>query len=130
MSSSITNKKTTSFDAKLSTTDGATSTLFTYPMAASMSGVFAALVVGKRTGGVSGSAGDSAAFLLHGGAKRIAAGSVTGIGSTALQTSYSTKDQGTWGATWNVSGNNIIIQVAGAANNNVSWHGRIDVSVI
>lgn len=100
-----------------STTDATVTTVQTVATATDTSLLLRTRIVGRRTGGSAGSADDSAVFILTAVIKNIA-GTVT---VNALQTDYSATDQAAWAATLNVSSTNVLIQVNGDTNNNVSW---------
>ena len=74
-------------------------------------------VLGVRTGGASGSAGDSAFYQRTARFKNVA-GTVT---KHSLQTSYTSEDQATWDATFSVNGTDIEILVTGAVDNDIDW---------
>ena len=80
-------------------------------------------VVARRTGGSAGTAGDGASYRILGTFRRVSAGSATLIGS--LTADHTAESQGGWDATLTVSGNDVLVRVTGAANNNVSWYGII-----
>lgn len=75
-------------------------------------------VQARRTGGASGTAGDSAAYVLRGVFKMVA-GTLTQI-STTTQTILG-ESQAAWDATLVVSGSSIQIKGTGAASNNITW---------
>jgi len=72
---------------------------------------------GYRTGGSAGSAGDSACFTRTARIKNVA-GVVT---VNDLLSEYASQDQVAWGCTIVASGTNAVVQVTGAANNNIDW---------
>lgn len=74
-------------------------------------------VSARRTSGTSGAAGDSASYLIHALVKDIA-GTVSIVGQSILS---SFEDQAAWDVTFVVSGSDILLQVTGAANNNITW---------
>lgn len=73
-----------------------------------------AYVVGRRTGGSSGSAGDSAAYVIQALYK---GGSIIG----SINTVFSQESQAGWDATFAVGVGVINVQVTGAVNNDVYW---------
>lgn len=80
----------------------------------------------RRTGGVSGTAND-------GGSAEIV-GSFVHRGGVAVQigtttTVHSQFDQA-WTVTFTVSGNDVRVSVTGAASNNITWHGLLEVSQV
>jgi hypothetical protein len=103
--------------ATVNTTDATLTTLQTIATSTDTSMLVQAKIVARRTGGTSGAADDSAAYILTALVKNVA-GTVT---VNVLQTDYAAEDQVAWDATMNVSGTNVLIQVTGAANNSVTW---------
>ena len=78
---------------------------------------FFANVVARRTGGVGGTVGDSAAYLLHGLVKNIS-GTPTIVGQSILS---SFEDQAAWDVALVLSSSTILVQFTGAANNTIEW---------
>ena len=76
-----------------------------------------ARVVARRTGGTSGTAGDSAVYVRQVKVKNVA-GVLTLSG---IQSSTTFEDQASWNATFTISGTNVLVQVTGSNNNNVDW---------
>jgi hypothetical protein len=75
----------------------------------------------RWTGGSSGTAGDSATYIRTARIKNIA-----GVVTIAnLQSDYTSEDQNGWNGTITVSGTNALVQVTGAANNNITWVATI-----
>ena len=74
-------------------------------------------IVARRTGGTSGTNGDSAWYRLTGAYKNIA-GTLTGIGSPSL---IGGEDQAGWNVGFTNSGTSIVITVLGATNNDITW---------
>jgi len=74
--------------------------------------------VARRTGGASGTAEDGASYKIAATYKNVA-GTATIIG--AITTIYSNESQVGWDCTFNVSGATVLLQVTGAASNNVNW---------
>lgn len=111
----------------VATTDATPTTLATVPVATNTTAVITATVVARRTGGVSGTTGDGAGYSLWIVAKNIA-GTVTII---AQGKTFSGEDQPAWDAGGVASSTNIVVQVTGAAANNISWSlsGQIGGSV-
>ncbi len=85
------------------------------------------LVLAHRTGGVSGAAGDSAAYIRAACFKDIA-GTLSQVGTTAdLLTAES---QAAWDCTVDASGNSPRVRVTGAASNDVTWSCVVVESII
>jgi hypothetical protein len=78
----------------------------------------------RRTGGSAGAADDGAAYIVQGCYKTVT-GTVTLIG--AVNAAFTAESQAAWNATLAISGTNVIVQVTGAANNNVTWHATVRV---
>lgn len=103
--------------ATVSTTDATVTTIATVTVPPSTTMMIEARVVGRRTGGSSGTAEDGAAYVIYAAYKN-AAGTATEIGETAV---FTAEDQSGWNATLTPSGANVNITVKGAADNNVDW---------
>ena len=110
--------------ARVTTTDATPTTLFTYTTSGvvtvtnSMTYVIECDIIGNRTGGASGASGDVGVYKYRGIFKRIN-GVVTLMSETLVNTN---EDQAGWNVTSSISGTSILIQVTGAASNNISWH--------
>lgn len=100
-----------------STTDATATTIITIPTQTDQSLVIKALVSGRRTGGSAGTANDSYA------AERTLR--VKNDGGTvsiySVTSNFTSKDQNAFTCIFIVSGTNVLVQVQGAANNNLSW---------
>lgn len=101
-------------------TGGGTVVLETIPIAANSVMLLRSNVAGYRTGGTAGAVGDSAAYTRSARIKNIA-GVVT---INDLFSDFASADQVAWDATFIVSGSNILVQVNGAANNNIDWQSQ------
>lgn len=80
-------------------------------------------IVARRTGGSSGTTGDSAWYVLTGAYKNIS-GVLTGIGSPSL---IGGEDQAAWDVGFTNSGTEAVVLVTGAAGNDITWEGTISV---
>jgi len=76
-----------------------------------------ARVVARRTGGSSGTAGDSAFYILWGVFKDIS-GTVSLVGASILN---GAEDQAGWDLAFSISGSQVLVVGTGAANNNITW---------
>lgn len=99
------------------TTDDTATAVVTVAIPVTRTVLIEATVVGRRTGGTSGSTGDGAAYVLHCVAKNIA-GTVTIIDQSLT---FTGEDQAGWDVDAAVSGTTIEIQVTGAVDNTVTW---------
>lgn len=104
---------------RVATTDATPTALATIALDAFKTTQFQCWVTARRTGGVSGTAEDGAAYnvqvaykVVGGAATEIAAETLTVIG----------EDQAGWTVTWAPSAGNAVMSVTGAASNNVTWH--------
>jgi hypothetical protein len=79
------------------------------------------VVNARRTGGTAGANGDSAGYIGFATFKNIG-GVVTQVGTFTLNAK---EDQVGWNVTLAISGTNILVQVTGAVNNNISWHSFV-----
>lgn len=109
---------------KSSTTDATATTLLTIALDASTTTLIEAHVVARRTGGSAGVAEDGAGYVLR-GTYKVVAGSATLIG--AVNADYTAEDQAGWDATLDTSGQTVRVRVTGAANNNITWYGWVQV---
>lgn len=100
------------------TTDATVTTVLTIAIPASTTVHIEVHVTARRTGGAAGTAEDGAGYVIDGTYKTVA-GVVTLIGALGL--GYTAEDQALWNASLVISGTNVIVQVTGAALNNVSW---------
>lgn len=80
-------------------------------------------ITARRTGGASGSAGDSATYVRTLRAKNIS-GTVT---IHDVQTDYTSEDQAAWNVAFSVSTTNVRLSVTGAAANNINWHSEVKI---
>jgi hypothetical protein len=110
--------KTMPVHARVATTDATPTTIRTFPVPVNHTVLITGYVVARRTGGSGGSANDGAAYRIEvvakntaGTAAEIAAETLTVVGES----------QAGWTVAASASSGNIIVQVTGAANNNVSW---------
>lgn len=108
----------------VTTTDATVTTLKTLPVRIGSVIKIMAQVDAVRTSGASGSAGDSAGYVIVATVKNVSGTAALVGGVTVLQAS---EDQVAWDCTISVSGGTALVTVAGAASNNVSWSGSIEV---
>lgn len=111
------------YQNRVATTDATATVIHTVALTSDYTYMIEARIVGRRTGGSAGAAGDSAAYLLRGAYKNIA-GTVTNI-NAAFTTVYSEESQAGWSTDFNISGSDVQVRVTGAVNNNVSWHAHV-----
>jgi hypothetical protein len=112
----------------INTIDAVPDTLHAVSMMADESMMIEARIVARRTGGTSGSDGDSAAYVIRGLFK------TTGSSVLASQTGLTHKitvieDQSSWDADFSVSGADINVIVTGAADNTIVWSGTIIIQI-
>jgi len=113
------------FQNRVATTDATVTAIHTIALNDNSVYLIHAYVAARRTGGTGGTVGDSAGYTIIGTFKRSAAGVATQIGST-IKTSQ--EDQAGWDADFGVSGNNVLINMTGAVNNNITWHTTVFLS--
>lgn len=106
-------------EARVETTDATATTLLTIPLTDNRTSQVVVDVVARRTGGSAGTAGDGASYRIIGTFRRVSAGGATLIGSVTA--AHTAESQSGWDATITASGNDALIRVTGAANNNISW---------
>lgn len=107
------------------TTDATVTTLKTIPIKVGSVVRIWVEGTGLRTGGASGTAGDSAGYVLTGTYKN---SSGTAIIVGAITVVSSSEDQAAWNMTLSVSGGNVLLTVTGASGNNVTWNAEIRVT--
>lgn len=105
------------FQAQVSTTDATATTLTSFTVPTDSAVYLKARIIGRRTGGASGSNGDAAVYERSARFKNVG-GTVT---IANLQTDYTSEDQNGWNGTLDVSGTSARVRVTGAANNNITW---------
>lgn len=108
----------------VTTTDATVTTIKTVPVRLGSVVSISMKTAGVRTGGASGSAGDSAAYWILGTFKNVTGTAVLVGAVTVLKAS---EDQTAWDCTLTVSGGTVIATVLGASGNNVSWSSEIEV---
>ena len=106
------------YESRTTTRDGAAKTIRSFGCPARTTTLIEAVVTARRTGGSAGTAEDGGAYRIAAAFANIG-GVATAIGSPA---SYSMESQAGWGIAFLASGANVLLQVTGAANNDVSWH--------
>jgi len=114
--------KTTRYIKDAFTTNNSATTIINLlTLSLSQSVMIYAKIVGRRTGGSSGADGDSASYILHGLVKRASSGNASIVGQSIVS---SFEDQAGWTVAIALSTNDILIQVTGATNNDISWSGE------
>lgn len=104
--------------ATTTTTNASTTTLQTISIPTNTVVMIEARVHSRKTSGAgSGNVGDGNGYIRVVKAKNVA-GVVT-IGS--IQTPFTSEDIAAFNATFAISGTNVLLQVVGSANNNVTW---------
>jgi hypothetical protein len=126
MSTTSTGPTKRRLQSSVSTTDATVTTLHSFTTASGKNYVVEVWIDARRTGGVSGAAGDGAGYILRAFVKNVA-GTVTVNG---LTTSFSYEDQAGWDATIDVSSTAFRVRVTGAAANDVAWHSTMEFMVI
>jgi hypothetical protein len=106
----------------VTTTDATVTTVDTIPITASSTYLIQTRIVGRRTGGVSGTADDGCSYVRR-GTYTTKAGTVTLMG--AVETiGTDREDQAGFDATLTISSTNVLVRVTGAASNNMSWQAH------
>ena len=106
-----------SLEAFLATTNNTVTTLHTIAAIASSTTTVVGYVSARRTGGAAGAAEDGALYRVEFAIKNVS-GTATIIGQVITVIG---EDQAGWDVTLTGSSGNILIQVTGATNNNISW---------
>ena len=105
------------YTATGNTTNATPTTIATIPLDASTTTFVNAVIVGRCTGGSAGTVNDGLMFVIN-GAYKMLSGVATQIGLTIPSI---TQDKFIWNSTINPSSGNVLIQVTGAVNTNISW---------
>lgn len=114
------------FNGLTTTTDATVTTIFQYPLDGDNITYFVeAYVLGRRTGGSAGTAGDSAGYIRRGTYQRAAGAAPALVG--AVQDGYTAESQAGWDCTLDLSTNDLRVRVTGAANNTVVWHTTVHI---
>lgn len=111
---------------RINTTDATVTTLLSIPLRPSATTLLRVLVWARRTGGSSGTAEDGAGYVLY-GVYKVVAGVGTAVGGATPTLDFGAEDQAGWNATLTLSGQNVLVRVTGAANNNITWVARAHV---
>lgn len=109
--------------SRAATTDATVTTLWSYTIPASTTVMLDVHVVARRTGGVSGTAHDTGAYVIRGAFKNVGGTTATIVG--AINADFTAEDQAGWNATLDVNAQNIRLRITGAAGNNITWHATI-----
>lgn len=123
-SGTIGNARISRYQGGVETTDATVTTLVSVVIPTDTTVQIDAWAQGRRTGGTGGATGDSGGYEDRGVFKNIA-GVVTQVGTT--DHSMDKEDQATWNSDFAISGTSVLYQVNGAVNNNVRWHGNMEV---
>lgn len=111
---------------RVATTDATVTTLHTIAMPASTTVAADCAITARRTGGIAGTAEDGARYRLELVYKNVA-GTATEIGEVLTVIGES---QAAWTATATPSAANALVQVTGAADNNITWHASCALSPV
>lgn len=108
--------------AKTVTTDAANNALQRVAIPENRTVYILGRAVARRTAGTAGSTGDSAAYVVQAAFKNIS-GTVSLVGS--IDTNFSAEDQAGWNCGFAISGTEVVLVGAGAANNTITWESTI-----
>lgn len=108
----------TLYQNRNTTTNSTTTTLHTIATTSDTNITISGIVLARRTGGVAGTAGDVASYKIEAVYKNIG-GTLTLVGGGVTVLGESQTD---WDCQVNISSSNLLIQVIGATDNNVTWH--------
>jgi hypothetical protein len=109
------------------TTNASATTIANWTLDTNTAYLVQARVVGRRTGGISGTTGNSAVYVVTCGVKRVASTAAL-IGS--VNATVTCEDVAAWTATFAVDTNDLRLNVTGSANNNVLWHATITMQKV
>jgi hypothetical protein len=110
------------FQEKTTTNDSTVTALQRVDVPTGKSVFVEARVVARRTGGSSGSDGDSAGYIRAATFKNIS-GTVSLVGSVA--SIYTAEDQAGWDCGFAISGTQAVLVGTGANNNNITWESFV-----
>jgi hypothetical protein len=110
---------------RVTTTNATPTALATVGLADGHVYTIQATVTSRCTGGTGGNAGKGATYKVIGTFKRDAS-SATQIGTTTVV--HAAEDVAAWNAALAVSGNNVLVNVTGAANDSLTWHAMVKIS--
>lgn len=108
----------------VATTNATVTTLATLSTQSNRIYRFEAMVTARCTGGAGGNAGNGASYKVSATFRNIA-GTLTQIGSTSVAADEDVAVSG-YDVTVATSGTDILIQIAGAATDNVTWDATVD----
>lgn len=111
------------FQNRSATTNGTTTTIRTIAIPANTTVMVEVRFVSRRTGGTAGTAEDGGGAMIIELFKNVA-GVATSIGSI-FNTPVS--DTGTWTFALTPSGGNVLAEVTGDADTNVTWHAHVRI---
>lgn len=114
------------FQAQVSTTDDTVTTIATVAVPTDSVMLITANVTARRTGGVSGVAGDSATYIRTVKVKNVA-GTVT---APKEQADYTSEDDKDYDVSFSISSTNLLIRVEGDITTNVDWSVTYFVQVL
>jgi hypothetical protein len=121
------------FYAQKNTTNGTATTMCDIDLSAFLggstatSGFAVAKIIGRRTGGTSGSANDFATYTITQSFKN-ASSSFSLVGSLTTLQIY--EDQSAWDAVFTIASSTTLqVQVTGAADNNITWRCEVAVYI-
>lgn len=106
---------------RVATTDATVTTVQTIAIPATTTVGISCTIVNRRTGGTAGTAEDGAMYELRVVLKNVA-GTATEIAAEAV--TVVGESQAGWTVSAAPSGGNELIQVTGAADNNITWHSH------
>lgn len=105
---------------RVATTNATPATLHTFAIAASNTYIITVKVIARRTGGAAGTADDGAAYYIQAG-YTTKAGVVTLLGGSVMER-IEREDVAAYDCQLVISGTDVLVQVTGVANTNITWH--------
>lgn len=115
--------------ARVATTNATQTTLFTLATESDRVYNIEVVITARVTGGAGGNAGTGAVYHLGEGFKNVS-GTVTRLTGSAATAIHSKESNSAYDAQINISTTNIIVQVTGAATDNVTWHANVTYSSV
>jgi hypothetical protein len=111
---------------RAATTDATVTTTATIATAANRTYFVRVKTLARRTGGTGGTADDAAGYWCA-ATYKTAAAVLTEVAETCT---VAQEDQAGWAVSFAPSGTDILVQVTGAADNNITWHSTVETSFV
>ena len=118
-------KYKSSTNGTINTTNDIVTNLMTHTLSANQVGLVDIDVVGRCTGGAGGRAGQGASYNLKATAKRVSG--ETSLIAAATKTAVEDTQVSAWDVNVVTSTSDIVVQVTGGSNDNITWKGSLKI---